>query len=114
VLPYREMHNSGSVLAALSLDRPVLVPANEVNELLAAEVGEPWVLMYDDLTTDVIESAFTRIREQPPQGTPDLSRREWSAAGADHLAAFQEALRRRKGRRDAPLPPAADPDNPQS
>ncbi|MBM4515638.1 hypothetical protein GS432_01345 [Rhodococcus hoagii] len=31
VLPYRFMHNSGAVLLALSLDRPVLVPDNEVN-----------------------------------------------------------------------------------
>jgi beta-1,4-mannosyltransferase len=114
VLPYREMHNSGSVLAALSLDRPVLVPANQVNGLLAAEVGESWVLRYDgDLSTKAIESAFARIRDHPPESRPDLSRREWSAAGADHLAAFHEASRRRKRRR-APRAPAADPDNPGS
>ena len=97
VLPYREMHNSGSLLAALSLDRPVLVPGNEVNGLLAAEVGESWVLRYDgDLTADSIASAFTRIREHRPEGRPDLSRREWSAAGLDHLAAFRQAVRTRK------------------
>ena len=38
VLPYRQMHNSGAVLAALSLDRPVLVPATDQRGL-GAEVG---------------------------------------------------------------------------
>ncbi len=47
VLPYREMHNSGAVLLALSLDRPVLVPRNEVTDALAAEVGPWWVQRYD-------------------------------------------------------------------
>ena len=47
VLPYAEMHNSGAVLLALSLRRPVLVPENAVNTALAAEVGERWVLRYD-------------------------------------------------------------------
>ena len=51
VLPYREMHNSGGVLAALSLDRPVLVPDNEVNRQLGEEVGAAWVSCYTgDLT----------------------------------------------------------------
>lgn len=45
VLPYPEMHNSGSVLAALSLARPVLVPANDFNRALRAEVGPGWVLL---------------------------------------------------------------------
>ena len=44
VLPYSQMHNSGALLTTLSLGRPALVPANEVNALIAAEVGRDWVL----------------------------------------------------------------------
>ena len=47
VLPYPKMHNSGATLAALSLGRPVLVPANAVNQRLGEEVGPGWVHLYD-------------------------------------------------------------------
>ena len=100
MLPYREMHNSGSVLAALSLDRPVLVPANHVNDLLAREVGPGWVLTYDGaLAAEDIEAALARLAERPVEGSPDLTGRDWSKAGADHLAAFRDAMSiRRRGR----------------
>lgn len=97
VLPYRFMHNSGSALAALSLDRPVLVPRNEVNSRLSAEVGEGWVLEFDgDLDADDLTSALAR---RAPDGRPDLSRREWKDAGARHAAAFRQAVSDARGGR---------------
>lgn len=47
VLPYRDMHNSGTLLLALSLARPVLVPRTPNNVAVAAEVGPGWIFMYD-------------------------------------------------------------------
>lgn len=88
VLPHREMYNSGSLLAALSLDRPVLVPDSEVNRLLQAEVGADWVQLYTELTGEVIDAALA-VR---PQGRPDLSARGWAAAGPAHLMAYRQAL----------------------
>lgn len=103
VLPYREMHNSGGALSALSLDRPVLVPSNEVNELLADEVGQEWVLRYDgELTPAHLEDALARAKTIPADGGPDLSRREWDDAGRAHVAAYRRAialLRRSRARR---------------
>jgi len=92
VLPYRHMHNSGTVLAALSLDRPVLVPDNAVNRELSEEVGAGWVRLYhDDLDADDLLAA---LREGPPAGShPDLSARDWDRAGAEHAAAYRLALR---------------------
>lgn len=96
VLPYRFMHNSGSVLAVLSLNRPVLVPRNDVNEDLAREVGPGWIHMFDgelgpeDLLA--FASAAAGVR-----GAPDLSRRGWERAGADHVAAYRAALSIRRG-----------------
>lgn len=93
VLPYQYMHNSGSALAALSLHRPVLVPRNEVNELLSREVGAGWVHLYDgELTKEDLESSMASLRDSPPTSAPDLSDREWSAAGIRHREAFLEAL----------------------
>jgi beta-1,4-mannosyltransferase len=95
VLAYRFMHNSGSVLAALSLDRPVLVPRNEPNEALAAEVGGEWVQMYEgEVDGRALLDALRAVRKITDE-RPDLSRREWADAGASHAAAYRAALRSR-------------------
>lgn len=98
VLAYRFMHNSGSVLAALSMARPVLVPRNEANEALAREVGPEWVLMYDgDLDAPTVVEAWRAASTLT--GTPDLSRREWVDAGPAHRDAFLEGVaHKRRGR----------------
>ncbi|KGH43994.1 glycosyl transferase [Modestobacter caceresii] len=99
VLPYREMHNSGGALAALSLDRPVLVPDNEVNRLLADEVGPGWVFRYDGpLTGEDLVAAVTARRAGGAAARPDLGAREWSAAGRAHLDAYRTARAARSRR----------------
>ncbi|MGM7679299.1 glycosyltransferase [Microbacterium sp. A94] len=102
VLAYRFMHNSGSVLAALSMSRPVLVPRNEANEALAREVGTEWVRMYDDdnLDADVLIEAWRSARAL--SGSPDLSRREWEDAGPAHAAAFRAAIEVKRAPRSGP------------
>jgi beta-1,4-mannosyltransferase len=96
VLPYREMHNSGVALMALSLDRPVLLPDNEVSRQLAAEVGEEWVHRHTgELTAQVLAAALAGTL---PPGRPDLSAREWDRAGADHLTAYRLATDARRRR----------------
>jgi glycosyltransferase involved in cell wall biosynthesis len=98
VLPYREMHNSGGALSALSLDRPVLVPSNEVNRMLAAEVGDDWVLRYEgELTPAALEDALGRAQSLVPDARPDLSHREWDDAGRAHVAAYRRAIVLRRG-----------------
>ncbi|CAN5311004.1 GDP-mannose--glycolipid 4-beta-D-mannosyltransferase [soil metagenome] len=101
VLPYRFMHNSGSVLAALSLDRAVLVPRNDANTALAREVGTGWVLMYDgDLDAEILGRA-AEATVVPPDLPPDLSARGWDDVGQHHAAAYLSAvqLRSRRHRR---------------
>lgn len=92
VLAYRFMHNSGSVLAALSLDRPVLVPRNEVNTALAEEVGTSWVQMYDGELTGEALSVALRESRITTGDRPDLSRRDWDHAGQQHLHAYRVAV----------------------
>ncbi len=97
VLAYRFMHNSGSVLAALSMARPVLVPRNEANEALAREVGAEWVLMYDgDLDASTVVAAWRSASTST--GVPDLSRREWEDAGPAHRDAFREGIAHKRRR----------------
>ena len=93
VLPYREMHNSGSLLTALSLERPVLVPDNEVNQALALEVGEGWVNRYvPPLTAGHLTDALRRVRQLASDARPDLSRRDWDHTADDHVRAYRRAL----------------------
>ncbi len=93
VLPYPEMHNSGGVLAALSLDRPVLVADNEVNRELAAEVGPGWLLSYEaPLRARHLSDALAELRRVGERGRPDLSARGWTEVGELHVAAFRRAV----------------------
>ena len=99
MLPYRSMHNSGAVLLALSLGRPVLVPANQVNDDLAAEVGPQWVLRYaGPLTTQVLAAAIAELAAHPVTGQPNLTARQWPALGTQHVQVYEEALALAAGR----------------
>ena len=90
VLPYRQMHNSGTALAALSLTRPVLVPDNRATRDLADEVGSGWVRFFDGaITAAAIDAA---LDEPVPATPPDLSRREWSTVSSAHAAAYRQAV----------------------
>lgn len=94
VLPYREtMHNSGVLLVALSLGRPVLVPASPTNEALRREVGEGWILQYDgDLGPETIADALEEVRTGPRSTEPSLAGRDWDVVGAQHYDAYLMAL----------------------
>lgn len=95
VLPARLMHNSSSVLAALSMDRPVLVVDNEVNRALAAEVGPGWVLLYrGELAASHLIEAIEDVRAGRRTARPDLSGRDWAGTGIAHLAAYRAAVAR--------------------
>ncbi len=104
VLPYRFMHNSGAVLAALSLDRPVLVPRNDVNIALAEEVGPGWIHLYDgELDASDLAQYLRLLDDGVPSVRPNLERREWANTGIQHRDAFDRAIasraRGRAGRR---------------
>lgn len=99
VLPYRgTMHNSGSLLAALSLCRPVLVPESPTNAALAEEIGPEWVLQYPgELTAEVLESAIAGTATLPCR-EPRLDDRDWDEVGRRHRDAYRRA-RAIRGRR---------------
>ena len=95
VLPYTHMHNSGSVLASLSLGTPVLVPATPTNAALAEEVGPGWVLQFEgDLGPDDLRTALEQAQTVDRSTGPDLSSRGWEGTGSAHLAAYRLALGR--------------------
>lgn len=92
VLPYREMHNSGALLVALSLDRPALVPDTPANRLMQDEVGEHWIRIYSgELDASVLEPSLVWARGVR-DGRPDLSGRDWERVGELHEVAYRAAL----------------------
>jgi beta-1,4-mannosyltransferase len=100
VLPYRELHNSGALLLALSLERPVLVPRNPVTDALAAEVGRHWVQRFPGaLTGAVLERALADVRLAGPGEPPDLDDRDWDRIADAHVDAYREAVALRRRRR---------------
>ncbi|HYG07627.1 MAG TPA: glycosyltransferase [Stenotrophomonas sp.] len=93
VLPYRQMHNSGTLLLALSLHRPVLAPWSESNAAVAAEVGPGWVYLYHgELDATLLADTLTQLRSARRATAPDLSRRDWPAIGRQHYRTYLEAL----------------------
>lgn len=98
VLPYRQMHNSGTLLLALSLGRPVLAPWSESNAAVAAEVGPGWVFLYEgELDAALLRDQLALMRRTPREALPDLSRRDWPAIGRQHHRTYLEALGRDGG-----------------
>lgn len=89
VLPYRRMHNSGAMLLALSLGRPVLVPDNAVNRDLAEEVGPGWVRTYSG---ELDGAALAAALAEPIPGEPVRFRgRTWPEIGAAHAEVYRRA-----------------------
>jgi hypothetical protein len=91
------MHNSGGALTALSLGRPVLVPANEVNRLLSAEMGEGWVYQFEgELTSKALADTLAEVEGRVVGELPNLARREWTEAGTLHVDAYRQAIALRR------------------
>lgn len=111
VLPYRELHNSGAALLALSLDRPILVPAGAAVADLAREVGPQWVTTFTGtLGPADLARAVESAQALPPGAKPDLAAREWPDIARAHAAAYAAARdrvragsSRSRDRRNAPV-----------
>lgn len=93
VLPYRQLYNSGAVLLALSLDRPVLVPDNPAMTDLAQEVGPGWVFTFTGEFTAAELGRALAAAQQPPAERPRLSGREWPDLARRHADVFDAVLR---------------------
>ncbi|MCR2825902.1 glycosyltransferase [Microbacterium sp. zg.Y909] len=90
VLPYRDLHNSGILLVALSLNRPVLVPRNTSTEEIAAAVGDGWVCLFDgELDAADITSALAATASL--DGEPALEDRSWARIAAAYADVYRRA-----------------------
>lgn len=82
VLPYRDLHNSGAALLALSMDRPIIVPTTEATSMMAEEFGDAWVVRYAaPLSPDSLLAAIQQGRSFDRETRPEMAQREWAALG---------------------------------
>lgn len=90
VLPYRAILNSGSALLALSLDRPVLAPAQGSLPALASTVGSGWLTTYEgDLDGACLSRALDASRSVT--GRPDLHAHDWDSIAGQTLELYRRA-----------------------
>lgn len=90
VLPFDSILNSGSVLLALSLNRPVLAPRLGALPEIENKVGSHWLRLYDgELTPQVLMHACARESLPGEWESPDLSAFDWQAIAAHTLAFYQ-------------------------
>jgi beta-1,4-mannosyltransferase len=81
--------NSGSVLAALSLDTPVLAPRSGALADLQAQVGPDWLALFDGpLEPAVLRRHLDRSRDARPAESPDLARNAPERVIAAHLGLY--------------------------
>ncbi len=100
-LPYRELENSGILLVALSLNRPVLVPRTPTTEAMASEVGPGWIVMFEgEVTSNDLDRALREVSNPERAPRPTLSERDWGVVGRRYSEAFRVARERapRRGR----------------
>jgi len=100
VLPYREIHNSGVALLALSMNRPIIVRRSASTELLEQEFGTSWVHLFDsDLTGATLEHALTTLRAAQRPERVDMSSRDWTKLASQLAEAYDRAFESVRWRR---------------
>jgi beta-1,4-mannosyltransferase len=97
VLPYLEAaNNSGVVLLALSLGRPVLVRSSPVNEELSAEVGPGWVFQFDGLlTSEILTKTLEQVRlfSLKASAGPKFSQRDLQTIAKSYAEVYKRVSR---------------------
>jgi len=88
VLPFREILNSGSAVLALSLDRPVLVPARGAMPDLQQFAGAEWVHLYSgELTAETLQQHLdAALKEAERRGRCRALESGWAGLDWNDLA----------------------------
>jgi beta-1,4-mannosyltransferase len=93
---YDDLHNSGVILYALSLNRPVIATRTPATIALAAEVGNGWLRLVTVDSGGVDRGDLqAALREPVPADQPNLTRRDWASIGRQHAHAYAAAMHAR-------------------
>jgi beta-1,4-mannosyltransferase len=91
VAPYRDLYNSGVVMLALSLARPVLLLPGDVARGLQSEFGPEWVrVLPPPMSARDLAAAATELGDR--RGRPPFAAsRDWDEIGRRHAAVYAAA-----------------------
>jgi glycosyltransferase involved in cell wall biosynthesis len=93
VLPYEYMYNSGALIYSLSAGTPVLAPASPANTAIQQEVGNGWLLTFEEsVESEDLDRLSEAKRNKPVPELPNLDRREWARVGGQHLALYRDIV----------------------
>lgn len=96
IAPYLELRNSGTVLLALSRNRPVILPESGLSRELRDEFGPAWVFEYSgDLTPENLSAVLAEVERTQGEregSAVDMSRRDWGLVGRMTAACYEAAL----------------------
>jgi beta-1,4-mannosyltransferase len=93
LINHRNLQNSGTALAALSFERPLIAPQLGVMGELGAAVGERWCTLFEPpLTAASLRGSLDAIRARKREPTPDLAAFAPARVAELHRAAFSSTL----------------------
>ena len=91
VLPYKDILNSGSLLLALSFNKPVIVPAHESIREIVKEYGSDWLFGYQGLSVSFIENAMDKALMKRGK-ILDMSNRDWENVAIKTLSFYKQLI----------------------
>jgi len=96
VFPFRQVTNSSSVMHALSLGLPVVVPDFPAFREIQSLVGRDWVRIYSGsiMNASTLEAALQWTFSLGPGGEPDLRAFDWSIAAQATLETYDTLVRK--------------------
>jgi beta-1,4-mannosyltransferase len=100
VLPYRDPHNSGAALHALSANRPILACDNPVMRWIADEVGPQWVRSFEPpLDAIQLQAAITDVERGDYGHRVQFADRDWAQVAVRYAAAYRDVSSLPRSRR---------------
>lgn len=92
IFNFSKVLNSGSVLSALSLRRPVICPALDNLSSLASLVGGDWVRTFEPPAPNadwLLDTAYALKQRAMDRKRPNLTRMDPRLIGLDHLSVYE-------------------------
>lgn len=81
------------ILMALTFNRPVLAPANEMLLALRDEVGPSWIVpLASPITAEHLDASIAQARQKPKSTRVDLAGRGWTETGRHYARVFRNAV----------------------
>lgn len=98
VLPFAEVHNSGSSILALSFNRPVLVPHKAYFDEFQSKIGKQWIRTYQGkLDSTELQAAIEWSQNLNEDDQPDLGFMDWSRIGEQTVAFYRKVAHLGRG-----------------